>query len=115
VGNSEISGAAKELRTRQTEEEKRLWFNLRDNQINGVKFRRQEPIGSFIVDFVNYENKLIVEVDGSSHKEIKTKINDNYRTQWLESEGFRVLRFWNTEIINDIQGVIKKIKKYLII
>jgi 5-methyltetrahydrofolate--homocysteine methyltransferase len=115
VGNAEISAAAKELRKRQTKAEKTLWLRLRDNQINGAKFRRQEPIGSFIVDFVCYNSKLIIEVDGSVHKAVETKTNDIYRNQWLKSEGFKVLRFWNSKILNDLDNVVNKIRKNLVI
>ena len=110
MNNNPITEAAKELRQRQTEAEKRLRFKLRDKQACGVKFRRQEPIGTYIVDFVNYENKLIFEVDGDHHTETEVKINDAYRTQWLESEGYRIIRFWNSEIISDLEKVIEKIK-----
>jgi 5-methyltetrahydrofolate--homocysteine methyltransferase len=85
LGNNLISEAAKELRQRQTEAEKILWFKLRDKQLNKVKFRRQEPVGNYIVDFVNYENKLIIEIDGSPHKKTTVKTNDIQRTLWLKS------------------------------
>jgi very-short-patch-repair endonuclease len=111
--NNPITKAAKELRQRQTDAERRLWFKLRDKQTCGIKFRRQEPIGSFIVDFVNYEKKLIIEIDGNPHRETKTRINDNYRTQWLQSQDYKVLRFWNAEIVDDIEKVVSKIKSYL--
>jgi very-short-patch-repair endonuclease len=109
MGNNILTEAAKELRQRQTNAEKILWFKLRDKQLDGVKFRRQEPIGNYIVDFVSFEKKLILEIDGNPHKEIETKINDNQRTLWLQGEGFRVLRFWNGDILNDVEGVLEKI------
>jgi very-short-patch-repair endonuclease len=113
IEENPITRAAKELRRRQTETEKRLWFKLRDNQACGVKFRRQEPIGKYIVDFVNYENKLIIEVDGNHHTETEVKINDADRTRWLKSEGFKILRFWNSEIMRNLEKVIEKIKENL--
>jgi very-short-patch-repair endonuclease len=113
MGNNLIAEAAKELRQRQTEAEKILWFRLRDRQLCGVKFRRQEPIGNYIVDFVSFETKLILEIDGNPHREMETKINDNQRTSWLQGEGFRVLRFWNADILNDVKGVLEKIKDNL--
>jgi very-short-patch-repair endonuclease len=113
MGNNLIAEAAKELRRRQTEAEKILWFRLRDKQLCGVKFRRQEPIGNYIVDFVSFETKLILEIDGNPHREMETKINDNQRTSWLQGEGFRVLRFWNADILNDVKGVLEKIKDNL--
>lgn len=108
-----MTGAARELRARQTEAEKILWFKLRDKQFNGIKFRRQEPIGNYIVDFVSFEKKLILEIDGNPHKEISTKTYDNQRTLWLQEEGFRVLRFWNSDILNNVETVLEKIKLYI--
>ncbi|MHB8104689.1 MAG: endonuclease domain-containing protein [Dehalococcoidales bacterium] len=108
-----ITDAARELRTRQTEAEKILWFKIRDKQFHGIKFRRQEPIGNFIADFVCYEKKLILEIDGQPHKETSTKINDSQRTKWLKEQGFKVLRFWNSEIQNDIESVLEKIQNSL--
>ena len=108
-----IAEAARELRQRQTEAEKILWLKLKGKQLCGVKFRRQEPIGNYIVDFVSFETKLILEIDGNPHKEMETKINDNQRTLWLQGEGFRVLRFWNADILNNVEGVLEKIKDNL--
>jgi very-short-patch-repair endonuclease len=111
--SSPITQAAKNLRQRQTEAEKRLWFKLRDKQTCGVKFRRQEPIGTYIVDFVNFEHKLVIEIDGGTHGKKEIKVSDKYRTEWLKTEGFRILRFWNAEIMGDLEGVTKKIKDSL--
>ena len=113
MGSNLIAEAAKELRQKQTEAEKILWFKLRDKQLGGVKFRRQEPIGNYIVDFVSFENRLILEIDGNPHKNTKTKLIDNQRALWLQGEGFRVLRFWNSEIMYDVEGVLVKIKEGL--
>jgi very-short-patch-repair endonuclease len=109
-----IKQAARELRYKQTEAERRLWFKLRDQQLDDVKFRRQEPIGSYIVDFVSFEKKLVIEIDGNPHRERETKINDGFRTQWLKSRGYKVLRFWNSEIINHLDDVVNKIRDYLV-
>jgi very-short-patch-repair endonuclease len=111
TSNQEISAAAKELRHKPTEAENRLWHKLKAKKINGVKFRRQEPIGTYIVDFVNFENKLVIELDGNTHKEKDAKINDGYRTQWLQSEGFKVLRFWNADVLKNMKVVLEKIKR----
>ncbi len=113
MGNNPIIDAAKELRKSQTEAEKRLWFKLRDKQLCGVKFRRQELIGNYIVDFVSFENKLVIEIDGSPHRKTETKENDRQRTLWLKSEGFKVLRFWNSDIVDNLEAVIKRIKRNL--
>jgi very-short-patch-repair endonuclease len=107
--HQKITEAAKELRHKPTEAERKLWQKLKAKKINGVKFRRNEPIGSYIVDFVNYENKLVIEVDGNPHKEKEVKINDAYRTQWLSSQGFRVIRFWDREVMKNTKTVLEKI------
>jgi very-short-patch-repair endonuclease len=74
-----------------------------------LKFRRQEPVGNYIVDFVCYENKLIIELDGGQHNEFSEK--DIPRTKALEKEGYKVLRFWNNEVKNNISGVLTVIKE----
>ena len=109
MGNNPITEAAKELRQRQTEAERILWLKLRDKQLKGIKFRRQEPIGNYIVDFVSFEQRLIIEIDGSPHSEKQTKEKDIQRSLWLRGEGFRILRFWNSEISRDVEGVLTKI------
>jgi 5-methyltetrahydrofolate--homocysteine methyltransferase len=108
-----ISQAAKELRQKQTEAEKLLWSRLKNQHLMGVKFRRQEPIGSFIVDFINYENRLIIEIDGNPHNAVENKQNDVQRTMWLERQGFRVLRFWNGEVEHHFERVVTRIRKAL--
>jgi very-short-patch-repair endonuclease len=73
--------------------------------MEGVKFRRQQPIGRFIVDFVSFEKKVIIEVDGGQHSE---KV-DKDRDQWLNSQGFKILRFWNNEVLQNTEGVFEAI------
>jgi very-short-patch-repair endonuclease len=80
---------------------------LRAARLNGLKFRRQQPIGDYIVDFVCFERKLIVEVDGSQHLDVIAR--DDARTAWLESLGFTVLRFWNDDVLRDTGGVVREI------
>jgi very-short-patch-repair endonuclease len=104
-----ITKAAKDLRQKQTEAEQMLWRRIRNKQLNGIKFRRQEPLGSYIVDFVSFEKKLIIEIDGSPHNEEQINKNDKQRSLWLRGEGFKVLRFWNSEIVRDIEGALTKI------
>ncbi len=96
-------GKAKELRQNRTDAEKRLWGRLRRKRIDGFRFRQQASIGKYIVDFVCFEAKLVVELDGGQHAEQAEY--DDKRTEWLESQGFRVLRFWNNEIFRNIEGV----------
>lgn len=105
-----LSKTAKELRKRATEAEQHLWRHLKARQLEGLKFRRQEQIGRFIVDFVCYETEIVVEVDGGQHS--NEKIKDNERTDWLNSQGFEVLRFWNNEVLTNIEGVIEAIRKH---
>jgi very-short-patch-repair endonuclease len=81
--------------------------------LDGVKFRRQEPVGSYIVDFVSFDKKLIMELDGGQHNEDRVIDKDEERTKWLGSQGFRVLRFWNDDIMQNLEGVIIRIKEVI--
>jgi len=89
--------------------ERVLWKHLRSKQLNGLKFRRQQPIGPYIADFVCYEKRLIIEVDGGQHAVDVEK--DRVREQFLNGEGFRVIRFWNNEVLGNINGVLGFIHK----
>lgn len=93
------------LRHNSTPEERRLWSRLRAKRF-GLKFRRQVPIGKYIVDFVCLEKNLIIEVDGSQHAEDE---NDTIRTAYLEQSGFKVIRFWNKEINQNLEMCLDKI------
>lgn len=97
---------AKILRKRPTDTEKVMWRHLRSKQLEGLKFRRQEPIGKYVADFVCYEKRIIVEVDGGQHCAEK----DNNRDRWFEGQGFKVLRFWNNEVLKNMQGVLEVIR-----
>jgi very-short-patch-repair endonuclease len=101
---------ARTLRRRFTDAELKLWRHLRGRQIGGEKFRRQQPLGKYVVDFVCLEKKLIVDVDGGQHAAPEY---DKERTMWLESEGFQVIRFWNNEVLRDIAPVLDAIYKEL--
>ena len=94
---------ARGLRQRSTDAERALWMRLRNHQLVGYKFRRQVPIGEYIVDFVCLERKVVIEVDGGHHQEQAPYDTD--RTTWLESQGFQVLRFWNHEVLTDAEAV----------
>ena len=107
---SDLITNARQLRKNLTDSEKRLWLELRLRQ-TGYKFRRQFAIGKYIVDFACPERKLIVELDGGHHA--GQADYDAGRTRWLESQGFRVLRFWNNEIQTNLNGVKEVIYKYL--
>ncbi len=95
--------AARALRRRSTEAEKRLWGLLRDRRLIGYKFRRQVPIGRYIADFACYEGKLVVELDGSQHLE---SVRDRLRDQDLRARGFEVVRIWNSELNQNPEGVL---------
>jgi very-short-patch-repair endonuclease len=95
------------LRLLSTDAESKLWYWLRDRRLGGFKFRRQYPIGRYIVDFCCYEQRLIVELDGAPH--LSSRLYDAERTQNLEKFGFRVLRFWNSEVLGHVHVVSNKI------
>ena len=97
---------ARNLRREQTDVERKLWSALRDRRVSGFKFRRQQPIGAYIADFVCFEAKLIVELDGSQHGASENSAAELARTKFLEGEGFRVLRFWNHEVNQNFEGVL---------
>ena len=84
-----------------------LWARLRDRRLQGIKFRRQVPMGPYIVDFVSEEGKLIVELDGGHH--VDQQDRDERRTQWLESRGFRVQRYWNDDVLLRLNSVLDAI------
>ena len=94
---------ARALRRNPTEAEKLLWLQLRYWQIDGAKFRRQQPIGRYIVDFVCFERKIVVELDGGQHAE-QTNY-DSERDSWLRSQGFAVLRFWNNDVYLNLNSI----------
>jgi very-short-patch-repair endonuclease len=108
-----LSSRPQELRHAEIEAEQIIWSWLRTKKLNGVKFRRQEPIGKYIVDFVSFEKKLIIEIDGGQHSLEENRINDIVRTEWLQSQGFRLIRFWNNEVSSNLDGVITRIKESL--
>ena len=102
---------ARELRSNLTDAEKILWRHLRLRQVNGYKFRRQRPVGPYIVDFICLEKKLIVELDGGQHA--AQKQYDARRDSWLISHGFDVLRFWNHDVLTNTDSVKEAIFRAL--
>ena len=102
-----VNPHARALRANQTEVEARLWQRLRDRQLAGAKFRRQAPFGPYIADFACLAAKLIVELDGGQHADNEEA--DAARTAWLEGQGFRVLRFWNNDVLANTDGVLEEI------
>ncbi|MYD50809.1 MAG: endonuclease domain-containing protein [Dehalococcoidia bacterium] len=102
---------ARELRKQSTDAERLLWSRLRDRRLMGLKFRRQSPIGRYVVDFVCYEHNLIVEIDGGHHQE--QRASDLRRTEWLNSCGFSVIRYWNNQVLEDMDSVLESIRMTL--
>lgn len=97
---------ARTLRTHSTDAERKLWRHLRLRQLDGCRFRRQHPLGNYVVDFVCLDRRLVVEVDGGQHA---SSTDDRRRDENLQRQGFRVLRFWNTEILCNVAFVLERI------
>jgi len=108
--NSQITENARGLRKTMTDVERLLWLRLRGEQL-GVKFRRQHPLLSFVLDFVCLDLKLIVELDGSQHADAQSY--DDYRTKCLNDAGYLVLRFWNNQVIEELEGVVEEIYRQI--
>jgi len=102
---------ARALRKEPTLAEKKLWSVLRSNKLNGVSFRRQHAIGNYIVDFVSIKKKLIIELDGGQHLE-QTEY-DEEQAKYLESQGYRVVRFWNNQVEKEMDGVVQGLDELL--
>jgi very-short-patch-repair endonuclease len=102
---------ARRLRVEQTEAEKKLWSRLCRHQMKGFQFRRQHSVGPFFADFVCVETKLIIEVDGSQHAD--QTVRDDSRSEFLRDAGYTVLRFWNYEVIGEIDEVLQRIANAL--
>jgi len=101
---------ARSLRSRMTDAERKLWSALRDRRFANFKFRRQVPLGPFIADFVCYDARLIVEVDGGQHAESRS---DERRDRWFAANGFVVRRFWNNDVLTNLEGVLISILETL--
>ena len=105
-----IKPRRKELRLNQTEAEKALWKRIRNKQYNGLKFFRQYGIGPYILDFYCPEVKLAIELDGGQHNDVENKDYDETRTEYLKAHGIEVIRFWNTEVLGNMEGVLAKVE-----
>jgi len=108
--NSRIMHQAGILRKEPTPAERKLWAYLRGNKLNGVYFRRQHAIGKYIADFVSVKWKLVIALDGSQH--LEQGQYDIERTKYLASLGYKIIRFWNDQVMNDIEGVIRAIRPF---
>ena len=111
--NSNNINFAKTMRSNMTPEENKLWYLLRAKRFFGYKFKRQVPIGDYIVDFLCPSNKLIIELDGGQHNERENINADIERTNFLIGHGYKVIRFWNNDIRNNIEGVCEIILRNL--
>ena len=109
---SDWTQRARQLRYDSTDAERHLWRRLRLRQADGLKFRRQYPIGKFIVDFVCIERGLVVEIDGGQHGS-EQAIYDAERDAWLQRKGYQVLRFWNNEVLLEVESVLEVIRRSL--
>ena len=108
--DSRLWAHARRMRHSPTDAEALLWRHLRAGRHSGFKFKRQQPIGGFIVDFVCFSMKLVIEVDGGQH--VDAQPADALRTQWLEAQGFEVLRFWNHDVLlrrDDVLGEVLRV------
>ena len=104
---------ARNLRKNSTKEEYIIWQILRNRKFFNLKFKRQVPIGKYIVDFLCEEKNIIIEIDGGQHNTDKNIIKDEERTKFLESKGYKVIRFWNNDINSNLDGVYQKLMDYL--
>ena len=100
---------SRQLRKEQTRHEKKLWRFLRSRQVGNLKFRRQHVIGSYITDFCCIENKVVIELDGGGHGEDLQKEKDQRRDEFLVQEGWRVVRIWNSDIDENLEGVMEQV------
>jgi very-short-patch-repair endonuclease len=101
---------ARRLRQNSTDAERRMWSALRDRRLTRYKFRRQHPVGDFIIDFACTESRLAIELDGGQHADDPADI---HRTAWLEGQGWKVIRFWNNDILTNTDGVLQAILRAL--
>ncbi len=102
---------ARRLRREATFPERLLWARLRSGQLEGLKFRRQHPVGPYITDFACIELKLIVELDGDTHGQPAQIRHDSVRTGFLHAEGWEVIRFWNVDVMDSLDGVLQQIEE----
>jgi very-short-patch-repair endonuclease len=102
-GHQTPTSLARALRTQMTDAERKLWLALRDRRFAGVKFRRQAPVGPFIADFICFDARLVIEVGGGQHADSSSDVR---RDAWFARNGFRILRFWNSDVLLNTEGVL---------
>jgi very-short-patch-repair endonuclease len=105
-----LTPLAKNLRKRATDTERLIWRHLRAKHFKGLKFRQQQPMGKYIVDFVCFEKKIIIELDGGQHAMLSGKHKDTERDKWFEAQGYKVLRFWDNEVLTNTHEVLEVIR-----
>jgi very-short-patch-repair endonuclease len=105
-----VDERARELRINMTDAERALWHALRKRQL-GARFRRQVPLGRFVADFASFDHRLVIEVDGGQHA--TRQAQDAARTEYLAASGYRVLRFWNNDVLQNTEGVLEQIRAAL--
>lgn len=109
--DTRTTARSRELRRQQTDAEIRLWLHLRDRSLAGFKFRRQVPVGIYFADFACMEKRLIIELDGGQHAQQSSQ--DEYRSMYLRRQGFTVLRFWNDQVLLEMDSVLEEILRSL--
>ncbi len=110
TANARLLKHAKSMRSALTAAEAVIWHHIRGGRFSGVKFKRQQPIGNYIADFVCFAQRLAIEVDGGQHN---GSANDTARDAWFVRQGFRVLRFWNNDVSENLEGVLMRIREAL--
>lgn len=108
-----MSERARRLRREKTQAERKLWWELRELNRHGFHFRQQAPVGPFIADFADHTARIVIEVDGSQHGEPKAQKTDAARTRWLQANGYRVLRFWNNDVLANTLSVMDSIVRHV--
>jgi very-short-patch-repair endonuclease len=108
-----IFSNAKKLRENPTQAEEVMWLSLRNNQLDGCKFRRQHPLLNYVADFYCHQLKLVIEIDGEYHQTLEQKKLDKERTANIEFQGLHVIRFTNDEVLTDMDSVLRKIKEFI--
>jgi very-short-patch-repair endonuclease len=110
-GEGLLKNRARELRKNMTDAERWLWQHLRNRDLSGFKFRRQRPVGPYIVDLVCLERRIVIEIDGGQH--VEKADHDEKRSQYLREKGFEVIRFWNHEVLQNGEAVLESIYSLL--
>jgi len=110
----ELAVISRILRKQATPWESKLWYYLRGHRFYGLKFKRQVPMGDYVVDFCCQEKRLCIELDGSQHNSQETKVKDKDKQRFLENKDYKVLRFWNNDIDQNIEGVLNTIRRAII-